>query len=278
MFGREVEKIESINKFLLLILALMLLPFSLGFSLGDKLPENLLSTDVTKIKALLPQPGTYELSLLLENKSSLPKSTIYNYSQFFIFSLLVIVPLIAIFMGYKRNQQPTKGRILSKNSVRTGLIALLILELYLANAYFSTGYRDFDCGENVIQANEVVGEYLASQIPEKSTIYWGVGRSPVPLLYLPNRYIFPSQLNGDYTFMLSGESEVLESFGYWDTQLARSWLHEADYVLVEEREYSYIHSLGFDETRYDEITRTQPTDPCRADSSIMIFRNLHGLE
>jgi hypothetical protein len=278
MFGRKIGKFNSLGKVLLLLLALMLIPFSLGFTLGDKLTENLLSIDVTKIKAMLPQSGTYQLHLLLENKFALPIDRLQIAGQGLIYALLIIVPLLAIFIERFTEKRPVRGGISFLGSFRTGLIALLILELTLANAYFSTGYLDFDCGKNVIQAHEVVGEYLATKIPEESRIYWGVGRSPVPLLYLPNRHVFPSQLNGDYTYMLSGESSVLEKFGYWDSQLAEAWLLEADYVLVEERVYSELFSLGFDHEIYDEITRTALTDPCRADSAIMIFRNLHGLE
>jgi hypothetical protein len=278
MFGRKIGKVNSLGKVLLLLLALMLIPFSLGFTLGDKLTENLLSIDVTKIKAMLPQSGTYQLHLLLENKFALPIDSLQIAGQGLIYALLIIVPLLAIFIERFTEKRPVRGGISFLGSFRTGLIALLILELTLANAYFSTGYLDFDCGKNVIQAHEVVGEYLATKIPEESRIYWGVGRSPVPLLYLPNRHVFPSQLNGDYTYMLSGESSVLEKFGYWDSQLGEAWLLEADYVLVEERVYSELFSLGFDHEIYDEITRTALTDPCRADSAIMIFRNLHRLE
>jgi hypothetical protein len=224
------------------------------------------------------QPGTRELVIQLKNKFGLSVETLITLSQLILYGILLIAPLISFKIAFIDKRKAGQANNAFARSLFSAMAVFLVLEMSLVNVYFSTGYHDFDCGGDVIKANEQVGHYLDSQVPQGSSVYWGVGRSPVPLLYLPNRQIYPSQLNGDYTFMLSGESSALESFGYWDAQLARSWLLEADYVLVEERVYSDIHTLGFEEERYDEITRTRTTNPCRADSSIMIFRNLQGVE
>lgn len=278
IFGRKAASIVPKSTSMRLIVSLMVVPFLLGFPLGPRLSETLLETDVTRISALSLQPGTHKLSVLLENYFGLTGVALDRIGQFMIYAMLILIPLIAVIVSRffsKRDRQPDK---LAVNSLIPGLVALFVLEIGMANAYFGTGYYDYDCGEDVIKANEDVGEYLDEKVPEESTVYWGVGRSPVPLLYLSNRDVFPSQLNGDYTYMLSGDSGVLEKFGYWDSRLAESWLLEADYVLVEERVYSDLFSFGFDREHYDEITPTPRTDPCRKDSAIMIFRDLDGLE
>jgi hypothetical protein len=92
-------------------------------------------------------------------------------------------------------------------------------------------------------------------------------------LYLPTRETFPSQLNGDYTFMLQGDSEELLKFGYWNQSLAMNWITEADYILFQVRNYPDAVGMGFQEEQFDEIVRSPQTNPCYADSSIMIFKS-----
>jgi hypothetical protein len=162
------------------------------------------------------------------------------------------------------------------NHTLVGLLALLVVEMGLSTIAFSSSYDDYDCGEDVVAATETVGRYLSEKVPEGSSIYWGVDRSPVPLLYLSERRIYPAQLNADYTFILEGDTSSIFRLSYWNMQLARDWLQEADFVLFEERIYSRMADLGFDERQFDEITKTAPTNPCRPDSSIMIFD--HALE
>lgn len=278
IFGRQTASSGSPARSWLIMISLLITPFLLGFPLGSRLPETLLDTDVTRISALSLQPGTQDLGVLLENKIGLTEEAIASLGQYLIYAMLILVPLIAVVVNRFVARRYHQASEFSAGSLIPGMAALLVLEMMMANLYFSNGYHDFDCGEDIIKSNEVVGEYLERKVPEGSTIYWGVGRSPVSLLYLPDRRVFPSQLNGDYTYMLSGDSRVLERFGYWDSQLAESWLNEANYVLVEERSYSQLFSFGFNRDRYDEITRTPPTDPCRSDSAIMIFRNLDEIE
>jgi hypothetical protein len=163
------------------------------------------------------------------------------------------------------------GSIRSTNLL-PGITAFLVLLLSISTIVFGNSYSEYDCGKDVIVANEIVGSYLGEKIPENSRVYWGVGRAPIPMLYLPNRDTFPPQLNGDYTFMLQGDSQELLRFGYWDKTTAQNWLMIADYILFEVRNYPYAGEMGFIEDQYDEIVRTPPTNPCNFNSSIMIFK------
>ena len=278
MFGRELGKIRSSPPIIYALIFLLIIPFFFGFSLDQRLIESILTTDITKVSSLTAQLGTTEIRVMLGNKLGVQYGQLIQLGQLFVLAILALVPTVTILVCVNKGKSFLRDESVRYHYSIIGLGALLIVEMIFTTLAFSSSYGDYDCGEDVVAANASVGTYLSEKIPRGSRIYWGVGRSPVPLLYLPDRQVFPSQLNGDYTYMLSGESQALERFGYWDSQLARSWLFEADYVLVEERVYSDIHSLGFDEKRYDEITRTPLTNPCRADSSIMIFRNLQGLE
>ena len=139
---------------------------------------------------------------------------------------------------------------------------------------FGNTYRDYDCGKDIITAQEKAGEYLAKRIPADSLVYWGVGRTPVPLLYLANAITFPPQLWGDYTLRDGGDSDELLRYGYWNNQLATIWLKRADYIMVEKRNYSSTVGGFLDPFHYDEFEPTPPTDPCREDSSILVFRRI----
>lgn len=254
------------------------IPFVFNFSLGEKLAVAVLSTDVSKLSGLMPQNGTTLLINLLQVKFGLSTFELMIAVRALIYLLLIVAPVLTILI-----QRYTLGLGRGRDSEFTGTVStflsvFLVIEMGLSTVYFSNEYYDFDCGEDAIAANESTGAYLAQNIPVGSSIYWDVGRSPVPLLYLPGRRIYPSQLNGDYTFMLSGDPEHLERLGYWNRSLANRWLVEADYVLVEERVYPRLIERGFEETFYDEITRAPPNDLCRKNSAIMIFKNERGLE
>jgi hypothetical protein len=271
IFAQELGDIQPAAKTIPILFLLLIIPILMGLTLDQALIESVLSTDVPKISAMIVQPGTTQMGLLLANKFQVRNDELVQIGRLVAPALIVLV-LLATSLVYFRNTKLTsdkKASLLTASSF--GLAAMLGLEMIVTTVAFSSSYDDYDCGEDVIAANESAGMYLSEKIPEGSSIYWGVGRSPVPLLYLPERVIFPAQLNGDYTFVRNGEPETIHRLSYWNEQLARDWLEEADYVLFEERVYSQASDFGFNEQAFDEITKTVPTDPCRADSSILIF-------
>ena len=102
----------------------------------------------------------------------------------------------------------------------------VLLNSAAGSIYFGNGYREYDCGQDVMLSIEAAGEDLDTKVKSNGELYWGVGQSPVPLLQMQKGIVYPPQLNGDYTFMLSGDSEVLVQFGYWGPSLAEEWLRE----------------------------------------------------
>ena len=270
LWGREIGhfKHRTIAGILLIIIALI--PLFIGLPSVSKEVESILRTHVPRISGLSFLPGTIELQVLLGNKLGWDFESLQNSGVVIFWLLMLLVPLLTLILNYLI--QRAKPKPIWNNKLSSAITAFLVLQMSITSIVFGNSYRDYDCGKDVIVANEAVGSYLREKIPEGNKIYWGVGRAPIPMLYLPNRETFPPQLNGDYTFMLEGDSQELLRYGYWDKPSARKWLNIADYVLFEVRNYPYAGELGFVEDRYDEIMRTPPTNPCNLDSSIMIFK------
>jgi hypothetical protein len=250
--------------------ALFSVPFLLGMPLGSGLGNALLATDVPRISGMRLLPGTLELNLLVGNKLGLGLDAQTRVVNLLILIALLFLPALVVAIArHQKEDLSSSGRV---DPLRRGIMALIILELGLATIFFGNQYQDYDCGNDMIAAHEEVGQYLAMKIPPGNRVYWGVEQSPTPLLYLQGRTIYPAQLNGDYTFMLAGGSTEINRLGYWDTPLASNWMHEADYVLVSERDYGQLFTLGFEDDMFDEIERTQAVNPCLPSSSIMIFK------
>jgi len=269
LMGEELRQSQAGYGIVIIFCILVIVPFALGMPLDSYLVGSILSTDVPRISGMSLQPGTIELGVLLHNRFGLEDEHLRTIGIILLYSFLILVPLLVQVVSKWRNsftQSNTPG-----SRFLAGALTLVLIELSLASIFFGNGYQEYDCGEDVILANEVAGKYLGTKIGADSLIYWGVGESPVPMLYIPNGSVFPPQLNGDYTFMLYGDSQELLRLGYWDQSLANDWIKEADYVLIDAIDYSQLRATSFEVEQYDEVNRTPPTNPCMLDSSIMIF-------
>ena len=270
LWGREIGQFRKRTTAGILLIIIVAIPFVFGLPSIGKVNESILNTFVPRVAGFSFLPGTIQLHVLLGNKLGLELEALQGIGVMVLWSLMILIPLLTQVLSYRHNRIKLGSNL--RTTLLPGISAFLVLQLSIASIVFGNTFRDYDCGKDVIAANEIVGSYLGQKIPENNQVFWGVGRSPVPMLYLPNRATFPSQLNGDYSFMLQGESEELLRFGYWNQSLAEAWLLRADYVLFEVRNYADVRSMGFHEDLYDEIVRTPPTNPCKNESSIMIFK------
>ncbi|HEY9089160.1 MAG TPA: hypothetical protein VIO36_13400, partial [Anaerolineaceae bacterium] len=156
----------------------------------------------------------------------------------------------------------------------------LLLALLLAAAgvlgptpLFGGVMEENACRADVIASYETVGAQLDEIIPAGARVYWRGGLSPAPLLYLADIRIYPPQLNDGYSVRIGGDPQELYRMGFWNAELSRQWLNEADYLLVEAR----LVSDAFKEQvagQYEELQPLGRTDPCRAGSEIHIYRRL----
>jgi hypothetical protein len=131
-----------------------------------------------------------------------------------------------------------------------------------------SGYASYDCAGDVIASYEIAGSILARFVRPGSLVYWTGGDSAVPLLYIPDAQIFPSQLNDGYSFRIGGDSEVIHRLSYWDETLRTQWLGQADYLLIEDRFYDDFWVNSGD---WVHLAKTPPVDICREGASIQIL-------
>jgi hypothetical protein len=248
---------------------LVLIPFAAGLTLDGRLSDSVLSLQVPRASLTAFRPGTIELGDLVHNSVGLSRTDSARWLSLGI-AVAAALCLAALLLGSLLRRRPA-----ARPWEKWGTTGLLVLILTTATLRFGNTYPYYDCGMDVIQAQESVGAYLRAKIGSGALVYWGAsGQSPVPLLTLDQARLFPAQLNGIYTFRLGGDPAELHRLSYWNQALAEDWLAAADYVLVDVGSYGGWISSALVPSRYDEIQRTPPTNPCQADSAIMIFRRI----
>jgi len=128
------------------------------------------------------------------------------------------------------------------------------------------------CDRDVIASYQAAGKHLANRIPPGSKVYWKGGNSAAPLLYVPGIQIYPSQLNGDYTYKNYGDPDTLTKHGYWSEGLAEQWIKEADFILVQQRFYDEWYRERLKTGGFEELESTPPSVYCEENSHIRIFK------
>jgi hypothetical protein len=136
------------------------------------------------------------------------------------------------------------------------------------------GYTEIDCSDDVIAAEEAAGRHLAAKIPPGSQVYWNGPLSVVPLLYAPGVNIYLPQINDGYAFRQGGNEDDLLKLGLWNTQLARQWRLEADFIIIEEERYNQGWKSFLESGEFVELSRSPTTDPCQENAGLRIFRRI----
>jgi hypothetical protein len=154
------------------------------------------------------------------------------------------------------------------------LLLFLLVGVFLTPTFILGGDPTvYDCGWDVITSYETVGDELGELIPDGSLVYWQGDHSPIPLLYLPEIEIFPSQLNGKYSLRLGGNTDDLLKYGYWNSALERQWVENADYVLIEVGGPEDFAGSAVQSDAFQFIEETSPVLPCRPDTSFQLFKH-----
>jgi hypothetical protein len=153
-------------------------------------------------------------------------------------------------------------------------LTLAIALLLTPTRALGRGNDFFDCGgTDVLASFEEAGDYLAGVIPAGSKIYWE-GRLPAIFLYLPGVTVYPPQLNHVHGYYVGGDAEILYRFSRWNDALARRWIGEADYVLlqkgfVQDWELQTVQSGG-----YVQLDSTRKLEKCEWQSVIDVYQRL----
>jgi 4-amino-4-deoxy-L-arabinose transferase-like glycosyltransferase len=153
------------------------------------------------------------------------------------------------------------------------LVATLVLGTLLSpTKVLGGGYHGYECNNDVLASYEANGAYLAKVIPPGSLVFWKGPLSAVPLLYVPNIKIYPSQINDGYSMFTSGDNDAILKFGGWSVDLGLQWLKEADIVLIEERSFKGWIRDAVLSGNYEELEPSPPSVYCSEGAQILIFK------
>ena len=201
------------------------------------------------------------------------ESALLLFRRIFTFgvSLLAIGLLAAalwVAKKYVRDQQ-----LLVRRGAYFTLVGILIAGVILSpTVVLGKGNDFFDCGgSDVFESYAEAGQYLRSVIPAGSKVYWD-GRIDAIFLYLPGVEIYPPQLNQSHSFYYGGDSELLLKNGYWTEELARQWMKEADFILLEKGEKLDFEIKTVESKDYIALTPTRKVEKCRWQSIIEIYQ------
>jgi hypothetical protein len=257
---REVSRFRSA----IIFTVIALLVLGIGFSSHEDL-----SADFAKLVIERLDKVYFWNALLLVTK--LPHLVLFRTLFVLLASLLALLAGgIALRLAYRRlgNGQASGGRI--------GLVALnafLVAGLILSPTGILGGGSDFfDCkGTDVFASYEKAGRELSAVIKPGSTIYWE-GRLLAIFLYLPDVKVYPPQMNHVHSYFKGGGSDVLLRFSRWNDELARKWLAEADYILVQNAEMVYLTDETLESGKYVKVMSSPKAEKCRWQSVINVYQ------
>jgi hypothetical protein len=193
------------------------------------------------------------------------------------FVLLVSFVVVALFAGgllWARRFFPDRRAWLRRVGL-IGLNTLLIVGLILSpTKVLGKGNDFFDCdGSDVLASYARAGAYLRSVIPPGSQVYWD-GRIDAIFLYLPDVKIYPAQLNHSHSYFVGGNADELLRGGLWNDELARKWLDETDYVLVEAGlQQDWVMQI-LESDQYEKLKASPKPEKCRWQSAILVYKRI----
>ncbi|HAF60936.1 MAG TPA: hypothetical protein DCK95_01260 [Anaerolineaceae bacterium] len=249
------------------IISILLICSAAGFSIHQDSGHFLMELTVPRIKNLRIVPGSVELWTLLANKYGL------NYDQLemiipsafgFIIGLLIVVVAA---LTRKINRNPV-----SFLSISFLFVALLgsPLTFQMTEEQYSGTLKS--CSSNIINTYESIGEYLDSQIEPNSKVWLWSLSGQIILSYIDDIQIYPPQLNHMFNYYIGGNSDELYRYGYWNEELALTWLEDADYAIVENSTFTGDVVKWINAEQFDELPHTVPINECNPADYFRIFR------
>ena len=241
-----------------------LLILGIGFSSHEDLSSDFAKAMIERLD------GTYVWGAMI-HYISLPQLILFRVTFVLLVSALVIVVgAILLWLAYRR----FNGEQLSGG--RTGILALnlfLIIGLILSpTKVLGLGNDFFECGgTDVLAAYKKAGAELSQVIEPGSKIYWE-GRIPAIFLYMPDVNVYPPQLNHVHSYYIGGDSKVLLRFGQWNDELARQWLADADYIMVQNTEKVYLTDEMLESGQYIKVFSAPRAEKCRWQSVIQVYK------
>jgi hypothetical protein len=89
---------------------------------------------------------------------------------------------------------------------------------------------------------------------------------------MPDVNIYPPQINQSHSFYYGGVSDVLYRNSYWTDELAKQWMKEADFVLLEKGEKFPFEIAMVEGGDFNFIGQTRKVEKCRWQSIVEIYQ------
>lgn len=248
------------------VVSLLLVGTLLWSSTFEGLARHLRAVRIPRLAGLRLLPGETTVAGLIKNLWGVPASTTEMWIDILLLVAAAVVLALTLWLGVAWAR---------RRAVRLPLagLGLAMGAWWMALTLGYSTSTQTACTGDVIGAYELAGEHLAQRVPAGSKVYWAASASPAPLLYIPQARVFPAQLNGDYTYRLSGDPADLQRFGSWNAEMASGWLAEADFVLLDNLKPG-IASEEMALSDFEELEPTPPVFPCQPTSIIRIFRRI----
>lgn len=244
------------------VIALTIL--GIGFSSHEDLSSDFAKAMIERLD------GTYLWGTLI-HYIDLPHLLLFRVT-FVLLVSLVVIAVGALVLGVLSRRWD--GEWLGRG--KPGLIALnlfLILGLLLSpTKILGAGSDFFDCGgTDVLASYQRAGAELSKIIEPGSKIYWE-GRLLAIFLYLPDVKIYPPQMNHVHSYFIGGDADTLLRYSQWNDELARQWLQEADYILVQNTEKVYLTDEMLESGEYVKVASAPRAEKCRWQSVIQVYQ------
>lgn len=264
-----VRNLSPLRRTIILVIGAIAI-ISIGFTTHEDLSSAFARTMIERLDRV------YVWNAML-NLTGLPHLLLFRVTFVLLLSFLVVL-LFALGLLWIRRFYPDR-QVWSRKVGIVGLNALLILGLLLSpTKVLGKGNDFFDCdGSNVLASYERAAEHLRSLIPPGSQVYWD-GRIDAIFLYLPDVKIYPPQLNHSHSYFVGGDTDALLRAGLWNDELAKQWLAETDYVLIEAGlQQDWVMEI-VESDKYEKLKAAPKAERCRWQSSILVFKRVGSPE
>jgi hypothetical protein len=250
------------------VIALLIL--GTGFSSHEDLSSEFAKAMIERLD------GTYLWGALI-HYIDLPHLLLFRITFVLLVSVLVIA-LGALALGVLQRRSSGKQAA----GGRIGILALnllLILGLIFSpTKVLGAGSDFFDCaGTDVFASYRKAGAELSQVIEPGSKIYWE-GRLLAIFLYMPDVKIYPPQMNHVHSYFIGGDADTLLHYSQWNDELARQWLADADYILVQNTEKVYLTDEMLESGEYVKVMSAPRAEKCRWQSAIQVYRSAEAAQ
>ena len=212
---------------IIFILTIPLMASAILFSWFEKFGYSLIKLKLPQVENGKLIPGPITLWETLQDRFNLPLET----SRVIFPAILgLFAGIILVLLGF------LVFRIFAKRK-KSGFVYKFALTLLLTGIIFtpllSMPESESYCTINVTGLYQSIGAQISQHLEPGSKIYIDGRLSAIPLLYLRDIEYYPPQINDQFSFKLTPNTDYLLQHGQWNEELAGRWRAEADAFVIE---------------------------------------------